>query len=49
METLGQEVVLALQESPLWAGMQKEEQAFLFLHTCMLWVKTNEKFFICFH
>lgn len=49
METLTQEVVLALQESPLWTGMQKEDQAQLFLHTCMLWIKVNAKIFICFN
>lgn len=51
METLkfANEIVIALQESPLWYGMPKEEQTQLFWRTYLLWTSIDLKLYIHTH
>ena len=43
MATLEQEIVLTLQQSPLWTSMPENEKTALFWHAYLLWIKFNAK------
>ncbi len=49
MPTLEQEVIEALELSPIWENLTKDEQNDVLCETCILWENLYSKRYICVH